>query len=68
MNYSISLSPEDDAFVRRIMQARRWKRSQVIREALTKLRSDPVLFLADVTTTSSLNDAAESMTREGGED
>lgn len=43
---TVIITAEQDQFVSRVMAARKWKRSQVVRLALDKLRADPVVSLA----------------------
>ncbi len=49
---SVSLDEKDAEFVQQVARARGWSRSQVIREALAKLRADPVVFLTSTITDS----------------
>lgn len=42
---TVVITAEQDAWVARVMAERKWSRSQVVREALSALMRQPVLFL-----------------------
>jgi hypothetical protein len=45
VNRTVLITEEQDQFVTGVMQRRGWSRSQVIRLAIEKLRSGPVILL-----------------------